>query len=319
VSPAGYWIAGAILLLGCGGAIVWFIVAIVGLVEAPNDFARFDVPGSAVVALDDGDWMIYHEYPGADSDSFRLPPSVDVTGPTGRPVSLRPVSSTYPYGTGDHDGVAIYEFTANDSGSYTIEADTVGEPIRTANGIAIGRPLFGAAQLGSILGSIGLGGVSLIAGLILLIVTIVRRGRARRARLAPLAPYGAPAYGQSPAYGQPVYGQPVYGQAPQSQAPQSQAPQGWPPPQQPQPNWPPPAAGQPPQPPAQPNWPPAAPPFTPPPESVAPEPAPPTPSAPPATPWAPPGSAGERPPEPGGAEPENEDDPPPPGPNPSPT
>ena len=61
VSSAGYWIGGSILVVGCGIAIVWFVVTIVGLVDAPNDFERIAVPGSEVVTLDDGDWIIYYE------------------------------------------------------------------------------------------------------------------------------------------------------------------------------------------------------------------------------------------------------------------
>jgi hypothetical protein len=301
VSPAGYWVAGAILVLGCGGAVVWFVVAIIGLVDAPNDFARFDVPGSAVVALDDGDWMIYHEYPGANSSSYRIPPSVDVTGPTGRPVSVRPVSGSYTYDIGGHDGVAIYEFTANDAGSYTIDAQTVGEPLgRGADGIAIGRPMFGASQLGSILGSMGLGGAALVIGLIVLIVTIVRRGNARRARRPPIAPYGAPAYGLS------TYGQP---------APYGQAPPSWPPPQ-PQAGWPPPVAQPAPPAPSSPpgpgpaGWPPPAPPFTPPTSSSPPQ------SGPPPSPWTAPGSSGDGSLAREGSD--EDDSPPPSGPNPPP-
>jgi hypothetical protein len=213
VSAAGYWIGAAILVLGCGGALVWFVVVIVGLVQAPDDFDRFTVPGSTVVTLDDGDWMIYHEYAGADSGSYLQQPAIDVTGPNGRPVSLFAVGTSYTYSTGSYDGVGIYEFDAPTAGAYTIEASTFGEPSRfSTQSIAVGRPLFDAANVGGLLGSIALGAVSFIVGLVILIVTIVRRGRGRRRQPPAMMPYGsAPPYGQ-PGYGAAGYGPPPYGQ-----------------------------------------------------------------------------------------------------------
>jgi hypothetical protein len=244
VSSAGYWIGGAILLLGCGAAIVWFVVVIVGLVNAPDDFDRVRVPGRTVVTLDDGDWMIYQEYPGADSGRFLAPPQVIVTGPSGRDVSLRTVSSSYTYTTGSREGMGLWEFTAPTAGAYTIETSVVGEPTLSGNQtVAIGRPLFDTSEIGGIVGSLALGAVSFLVGLVILIVTIVRRGRARRRAQPALAPYGAVPYGMPPPGAAP-YGPPGGWSPPASAGwtppPPSPSPPPAPPPMAPPSPWSPP-------------------------------------------------------------------------------
>jgi hypothetical protein len=260
VSPAGYWIGGAILVVGCTAAIVWFVVVIVGLVNAPDDFDRMSVPGSTVVTLGEGDWMIYQEYPGANSGTYLQPPAVDVTGPSGRSVGLRTVSSDQTYSTGSYEGVALYEFEADIAGAYTVEATTVGEPGRFGRqSLAVGRPLFDFSSVGGILGSLALGAVSFLVGLVVLIVTIVRRSKARRRLQPAMAAYGTP----------PPYGSAPYGAAPYGATPYGAAPYGSPGSYPPAPA--PPGPGQPPPP----SYPPAQPP----------------PPAPPPSPWATPGES----------------------------
>lgn len=215
MSPAGYWIGGAILLVGSLVAVVWFALAVLDLVDAPEDFDRIAVPGSTVLTLDDGTWMIYQEYPGADEGLYRrTPPSVAVIDPEGRPVSLRPVSSSFTYSIGGHDGVALHEFTARRAGAYTIDVEVVGEPASFGSQtVAVGRPLFDIGDLGSVLGSLALGAASFVVGMVVLIVTIVRRGRGRP-RVQPVGPppgYGG--YGYAP-YGGPPAGPPPYGGPP---------------------------------------------------------------------------------------------------------
>jgi hypothetical protein len=246
VSPAGYWIGGGILAVGCGIAIVWFVVTIVGLVDAPNDFERIAVPGSEVVTLAEGDWTIYYESASNRDWSYGVP-SVDVTGPNGRSISPQYSSNTYTYDVGGNHGEALYEFHASTPGAYTIETSTVGEPgLRSGDQIAVGRPLFDGGRIAGIVGSLALGAVSFLIGLVVLIVTIVRRSRARRRPTN--APYQPP-YGGGP-YGGPYGG--AYGGAPPAPSgwgpsPGPPAP-GWSPPSNAPPAWPPPAPGSPPWP-----------------------------------------------------------------------
>jgi hypothetical protein len=243
VSSAGYWIGGGILLVGCSIAIVWFIVAIVGLVNAPDDFQRISVPGSDTVTLGEGDWIIYYET-GYIVDRSYNPPSVDVTGPDGRSINVQYSSDSYTYTVGGSQGDSLYQFSASAPGAYTIDASTVGEPgLRSGDQIAVGRPLFDGGRVGGIIGSIAIGAVSFLVGLVILIVTIVRRGRARRR--PAYVPYQPP-YGGGPPGGGP-YGGPSGGPPPTggpgwgAPAPAPGGP-GWGAPA-PAPGWPPPAPG----------------------------------------------------------------------------
>jgi hypothetical protein len=248
VSSAGYWIGGGILVVGCGVAIIWFAVAIVGLINAPDDFERIRVPGKEVVTLDDGDWTIYFES-STNRDLSYGQPSVDVTAPNGRAINVQYSTDSYSYSVGGNHGEALYEFHASTPGAYTIEATAVGEPgLRGGDQIAIGRPLFSGGRIGSILGSVALGAVSFLVGLVVLIVTIVRRSRARRRpNYAPYQPpYGGGPYGGAPTGG--PYGGPPLG-APPGWGQPGPANGGWPPPAgPPAPAWSPPAPGSPPWP-----------------------------------------------------------------------
>lgn len=286
VSPAGYWIAGAIFLVGGIAALVWFVVVIVGAINAPNDFARVRVPGQMRVELGTGEWYLYHEAPGIQDSRGSFPaPNVVVTDPAGDKVLIRSSGTSYNYETTDHEGESIGSFEARTAGVYTVEVSGTAAPGRS---VAVGRSLFSGAVPG-ILGSIGLGAVAFLVALVLLIVTLVRRGKAKRARAlatgypggsAGLGGYPAPGY-PNPGYPNPSYPAPAY-PAPAYPAP---APSTPPPPSAPPAPQAPPAPPAPQTPPASPGW--AAP--QPPPPSVPP--APPAPSA-PSTPTAPSGPEG---------------------------
>lgn len=222
VATTGYWISGAILLVGCGVAIVWFALTVVGQINAPDDFDRIAIPGTRTLTLDDGEWVVYYEST-LDWGTYYTPPSVTVSDASGRDVALRYSSSQNTYTRGERRGESLWSFDAPTPGAYTIDVATVGEPASTRGGqIAVGRPLFSGAAIAGILGSIALGAVSFVAGLIVLIVTIVRRGRAQRALSVPYGTYTTGHYVGPPPHGGPVG-----------------------------PNWPPPAPG---PPPAAPPW-----------------------------------------------------------------
>ena len=129
MSPAGYWIGGGILVVGCGIAIIWFVVTIVGSGRRARTTSNASrVPGSRRVTLDDGDWTIYYEST-YNRDWSYPPPSVTVTGPNGREINVQ-------YST---DSLHVRRWVATTArrstsstrptpGAYTIEAATVGEP-----------------------------------------------------------------------------------------------------------------------------------------------------------------------------------------------
>lgn len=279
--PRTFWygVAAAVLVVGCGGAVVWFAVSIAALVPSPGTYPRVAVPGERAVTFDaPGTYRIYAETSGrAYSGMTFNEPNLTITDASGVEVPTRFRYGSDPYNDGMYHGVVMADVAIPRAGSYRVTAE-------------VGRASSFATDVGSvafrppdppptgILGSVILGLTALVTGLVLFLVVGVRRSSARRRLLPvaprPMAPY-APVYGHPYAPGPPggSWGAPPAGWGP----PAPPAPTGWSPP-------PPPPAG----------W--AAPPASPasPPAGWAAPPAPPGPTTP--TPpadapdWAPPGS-----------------------------
>jgi hypothetical protein len=133
---------------------------------------------------------------GTNSDRLTIEPSqVAVTAPDGQPVFVFPADGRETINRDSGEYTSVVEFDAPMSGDYEVRLST-----RVATSVIIARSLEDALR--SVLvwfGTGAVGGIIVIAGLVLLIVGITRRGRARRA-----AQFG---WGQ-PAWGQPTWGQP---------------------------------------------------------------------------------------------------------------
>jgi hypothetical protein len=205
---------------------------------------------------------------GTGSGNVTIDPSqVKVTAPDGEPVFVFRDASSETLNRGSTQYTGAVQFDARTSGNYDVRLAT-----RRATAVVI--TLSVEDTIRSVLvwfGTGALGGILLVAGLVMLIVGLTRRGRARRAtRVGWGQPSGQPAWGQ-PAWGQPAWGQPPWGAPPQYPPapyyPPAYGPPQYPPPQQyPLPQYPPP------------QYPP--PPRDPPPENPAPDS--------PNDPWAPP-------------------------------
>lgn len=243
VQPSAWWfgLAAAIVVVGIVLAVVIVVRTAVGYFDRIDDFQRLDVPGSGTVALDDGDYTIYHEYPGANDDyrsDFSTPDvTVTLTAPDGSEVPLELYDTEVTYDTGDHEGEALYSFTAEEPGDYELTADGEGTDV------AVGRGL-GRGIVGSVVGALAVGLGSAVVGAVIAIVVAIARSRERqRRRIAFTRSQSgwppAPGAGQPPqAPGAPYnpWQQPPYGGGPhQPQQPQ-QPPYGGGPqqPQQPQ-------------------------------------------------------------------------------------
>ena len=231
-SALGYWIGAVIILIGALAAVVWFVSGVSNLFSAVDDYPRFSVPGQATVSLEAARYKVFAEYPGAASDVngvFRVG-DVTVTDRVDQAVPVRSSFTEETYDWNGHEGRAIAEFTAPTAGNYTVEATLPPNRSSTTVRVAVGRglqpsaifPLFAAA---------GLGGLALLAGIVLIVVTAVRRGRAKR-RLDPMPVFAGPhpGYPGPPgAYGQwgppPTWGAPMppggYGPGPYPGAPPS--------------------------------------------------------------------------------------------------
>lgn len=179
--PAGWWygIAAGVGVLGIVVAAVVGLRSVDGLIDRVDGFSRVPVPGAGTVEVTDaGEYTIYHEYPGANSDeSGIIDVSFDATliAPDGSDVPLEPYGAEVRYGFGDHEGVAVYSFEATEPGNY--ELTTTGGPGTAAVGGGIGQGIVTGLLAGL---GIGIGGV--VAAILIAVLVAVRRGQDRRRR-----------------------------------------------------------------------------------------------------------------------------------------
>ncbi len=236
-STAGVWIGVLILVAGLIGAGIWFVTGIVGIGRRINDLPRFTVPGQTTLTLEPGTYHLYAEYPDADNDptpAGSLSP-IAVVDSHGNPIGVSP-SNDSPYAYGTHVGRSAGEFTVAEPGPYTISAQLQTTGFETID-IAVARNgiIDTSSIIGSVFGSIALGAVASLVGIILIIVTLVRRNRWRR----QFQPRPSGWTGAAPGYVQPGYIPPGYG--PPGYTPPGYGPQGYP-----GTGYPPPGYGQPP-------------------------------------------------------------------------
>lgn len=186
---AGYWIGGALVVLGIAGAIVWFVVGLIGISNAVDDFERVPAEGGGIVALDDNKaYVIYIE----DRSTSRFAPSVRVTltDPSGDSIDVQNYASDFTYDFGGRAGTAVFTFRSDEAGDYTLASES--SPSR-AN-LAVG-PSLASNLVWTIAMPFVVGGIGFLAGIILIVITLIRRSgdqKRRRAQSTPMAPPGFP-------------------------------------------------------------------------------------------------------------------------------
>ena len=184
---AGYWIGGALVLVGIVGAIVWFVIGLIGISNAVDDFERVPADGGGTVALDDDTaYVIYLE----DRSASRFASNVRVTliDPSGDTVDVRTYGSDFNYDFGGRSGTALFTFRSDEAGEYTLASAS--NSVRS--NLAVGRSLAGNL-VWTIAMPFVIGGIGFLAGIILVIVTLVRRSGDKKRRdvsSAPMAPPG---------------------------------------------------------------------------------------------------------------------------------
>lgn len=211
IKPSGvwYWIGSAILVLGCGGALVWFIVAVVGLNTQARDYQRIDVPGQRSLTFSEsGTYTLFGETATSVSSSTLLDePDVTVKNSSGSTVT---VNSTYYYSSSTYNvdnyhGKAFADVHISSPGTYEF---TVRRPASTTtagrdvNAVAVGQT-FTNSSAAQVFGSMAVGFVAFVIGLIVLLVVAVKRSGSRKRQLPPKPRY--PSYpgafgGPYPAY-----------------------------------------------------------------------------------------------------------------------
>ena len=172
-SRAGYWIGGLLVTVGVLGGIAWAVLTGAHLVSTIDEFQHVQIPGREQVRLEARKYVLYVEGPGADE---QVPP-IDVQVSDAARESQLPIaryggSLTYSFNT---TGSAVATVTAPRAGLYSVRTDGP-EGYQLAIGESIGGNL-----VRTVVGTLLIGAVFGIAGIVLLIVTGVRRSRARPA------------------------------------------------------------------------------------------------------------------------------------------
>ena len=172
-SRAGYWIGGLLVAVGVLGAIAWAVLTGAHLVSTIDEFQHVPIPGREQVRLEERKYVLYVEGPGADE---RVPPFDVQVSDSERESRLAIArysgSLTYSFNTA---GSAVATVRAPRAGVYSVRTDGP-EGYQLAIGESIGGNL-----VRTIVGTLVIGAVFGIAGIVLLIVTGVRRSRARTA------------------------------------------------------------------------------------------------------------------------------------------
>lgn len=211
VKPSGWWfaLAGLIPVAGIVVAVVIFVVGLAAYVDRIDDFQRVEVPGSEAITLREGSYSVYQEFGGAaDGGAFGTGALVEISGPSGEEVDLDPYDTSVTYTTSGEEGIAMSSFRADTSGEYTVSTEGPGY-VTVAIGPGLGRGL-----VTTILGAFAVGGLSVLAGIVIAVVVGIRRSRNRSAMRGPLPPPGPPG-----AWGQPAYPPGPYGSGPYAPAP----------------------------------------------------------------------------------------------------
>ena len=223
VRPSGFWYLLPFLLVVAGG--VAAIISIVNGVSAYSDtieeFARVDVGEQGTIQIDGtGGYTVFYE-PGVSDESSLdengPEPPLEMTDPSGQPVTFEDYESFGTYGSSGYVGFAISTFDVSEPGNYELKVG--GQPL--GGTVAVGRSPFEKITNGVLLGLVfGFGGFLL--ALVVLIVLMVARGRSKR-RIRAANPY-------IPQYAAPAWsgGQTGYQQYPQY-PPGGYPPGGFPP------------------------------------------------------------------------------------------
>jgi hypothetical protein len=188
-SRAGYWLGGGLIIAAIVGAILWFVLSIMAMTDAVDDFVRVPAGSTGAVHLEAKKYVIYAEGPNADEFSRFL--NATITDLENRRVPTPPYTSSLTYSFGGHEGSAQATVTPPRAGSYKVSAPQNFGGAGQAEGVALGESIAGRI-VRSILGAFAIGGLVGLSGIALLVTTIVRRYNARRKPAEPPSPFGTP-------------------------------------------------------------------------------------------------------------------------------
>ena len=172
-----YWVALAVFLAG----VAWGAVAVVASVGRVDSFQRVPYPGTGVISLARGGYVVYYEGTGASSGDVPAG-HMDVMPLSGSAAvgSLTSYSGSLTYQFGSREGKAIASLPITGSGMFRVRATSSAAPPG-------GHLAFGSNMAGWIVAAIVPTVVLMLAAIIgAIVVAIIRHTRAKRARLPPL-------------------------------------------------------------------------------------------------------------------------------------
>jgi hypothetical protein len=172
-----YWMALGVFLAG----VAWVVVGFVVLVGRVDSFQRVPIPGTGVISLERGGYVIYYEGPGASSGAypafhFNARP---VPGSGARPhsVTVTLYSGSLTYHFGSHEGIALFSLQAARPGRFLYRGTS--SPAVPGSHLAFGSSIAGWIAVIAVPAVVLV--LAGIAGAI--VVAIIRHIRAKRARV----------------------------------------------------------------------------------------------------------------------------------------
>jgi hypothetical protein len=178
-----YWVALAVFLAG----VAWWVVSFAAVTGRVNSFQRVPFPGTGVISLTRGDYVIYYEGRGAASGTVpegQIHMDSLVEPAAGGGMTVTPYSSSLIYQFGSHVGAAAGTVQIPVSGRYRVRS--------TSSAPRGGHLAFGSSIAGWIVGAVVPSAVVPAAALMLagvvgaIVVAIIRHKRLKRAPLPQL-------------------------------------------------------------------------------------------------------------------------------------
>jgi len=175
-----YWVALAVLVAG----VAWWVVSFVMVTGRVNSFQRVPFPGTGVISLMRGDYVVYYEGRGASSGT--VPEGhvhmVSLSKPAaGGDITMTPYSGSLTYQFGLHLGTAAGTVQIPVSGRYRVLSIS---PAPRGGHLAIGSSIAGWIVGAVVPTAVVPATVLMLAGIVgAVVVAIIRYRRLKRARL----------------------------------------------------------------------------------------------------------------------------------------
>ena len=172
-----YWVALAVFFTG----VAWWVVSFVTVTGRVNSFQRVPFPGTGVISLMRGDYMVYYEGRGASSgtvpEGHTYLYSMSESAAGGN-IAMTPYSGSLSYQFGTHVGAAAGTVQIPVSGRYRVQSTSALRGGHLAFGSSVAGWIAGAVVPAAVVPA----AVLMLAGVVgAMVVAISRHKRLERA------------------------------------------------------------------------------------------------------------------------------------------